>query len=285
MKIINIPIADVQVLPSRVRPVSEKAAYALALDIEKRGLRQPIEVTKDQGGWVLVSGGHRLAACQQLGLDEIAAVEVSGSKKDIRLDELMENLARNELSALERCISTAELRDIYQQNNPLAKRGGDRKSADFEDQDQSATRGTLIEWYHSVATRSERAVRTIKRQAAIGARLSYATTMRLQGTEFEDNQRELEALSKLGAERQAEVIKLLFRVPDPATSVAGALAILGGHVAQDDPDAKMFNSVVDRFSRWSASQKKRFIDRVSDDLLADVLAERGYTITRAEAAE
>ena len=65
--LLNVEIADIAVR-DRLRPAEEAAVAALAADIAERGLRSPVEVAETpDGGWVLVSGLHRLTACRELG--------------------------------------------------------------------------------------------------------------------------------------------------------------------------------------------------------------------------
>lgn len=171
MQIVTVRLVTLEISDRR-RPAAYRVVEQLARDIEKRGLRQPIEVAKTKGGHRLVAGLHRVMACKSLGWTEIPAVVVKGDAVSLRRDELLENLARNELSKLERCLFVAELKRLHQEENPAAKNGGDRKSAEFAAQNQSAKFGNLIDWYSDVAARSDRAVRSIAREAMIGERLS-----------------------------------------------------------------------------------------------------------------
>jgi hypothetical protein len=65
-------------------------------------LKTPISVRSSVQGWALVAGRHRLAACIELGIKQIAVVVETSSELDARLWEIAENLHRAELTALER---------------------------------------------------------------------------------------------------------------------------------------------------------------------------------------
>lgn len=128
---------------ARARPVCGDDAERLAWDIEARGLRQPIEVAKQASGprglrYRLVSGAHRLEAFRRLRRETIPAVIITGKAAALRRDELLENLVRRDLTALERAASLAGMKAVYLEENPDARRGGDRKSTDFTGKNQTA---------------------------------------------------------------------------------------------------------------------------------------------------
>lgn len=124
MKVITIAIDEIEV-QERLRPVTESLVKALAANIEREGLRLPIEVRRRRGGtWVLVAGAHRLAACRLLGHETIPALEWTGTAQEMRRREVMENLARNELTQVERAQYVAAAQRAYQEENPESRRGG-----------------------------------------------------------------------------------------------------------------------------------------------------------------
>ncbi|MEQ8739536.1 MAG: ParB N-terminal domain-containing protein, partial [Hoeflea sp.] len=109
----RIPVADILV-GRRIRPVDRRALGPLKADIEVRGLRNPIEVGQDESGrWHLVAGLHRLTAVRELGHEEIDVLVCEDDANARRERELMENLCRVELSALERCQFLHQLKSLY----------------------------------------------------------------------------------------------------------------------------------------------------------------------------
>ena len=204
----------------------------------------------------LVAGAHRLAACKLAGQAEIEAFVVSGTEVELRRAEILENLARNELSALERAQFLAELKRLFQEANPDAKHGGNRtKKQDAK----------LASWYADVVLRSERGLRTIKRDTAIGARLSHAAAEMMRGTDFEDNQRELEALSKLEPATQKKVAAILTDSKNPAPSVAFARKIVEGHTAPNlSLEEKQFQILVKAWERTNQKARTQFKKHIED---------------------
>ena len=261
MKIVEVPVAEIDA-DGRLRPAAMAVVEQLAADIARRGLRQPIEVArKARGkGWRLVSGLHRLEACKMLGREAIEAVEVTGNLPALQRDQLLENLARNELSALERCQFTAVLKGLFLSENPGAARGIAGAAAKHGVQTPSLG---LAEWYSQIATRSERSKKTVQRQALIGENLDGEAADMLRGTDFEDNQFELEALCRLDPARQRQVAAKLADPGSPVASVRDALAALAGQPA-DTPAKNPVAGYLDRWRAWPRAQRREFVYGLTD---------------------
>jgi ParB-like chromosome segregation protein Spo0J len=109
----KIAVGDVLVAGKR-RELNPEKAKTMAASMAKIGLRTPITVRRIKKGLgttvlVLVAGGYRLAAAKSLGWKDIDAFIMKGDKTDARMWQLIENVHRAELTALERAESVAEL--------------------------------------------------------------------------------------------------------------------------------------------------------------------------------
>ncbi|PJK29304.1 ParB/RepB/Spo0J family partition protein [Minwuia thermotolerans] len=270
----RIPVADILV-GRRIRPVDRRALGPLKADIEVHGLRNPIEVGQEEGGrWRLVAGLHRLTAVQELGHEEIDVLVCEDDANARRERELMENLCRIELSALERCQFLHQLKCLFQERTH-ARHGGDRRS------DHATNVPRLADWYRSVALRASCSARTVQRQALIGHDLDELAADRLRGTPFEDSQRELESLSRLEPRKQQRVALLLTAEDEAAraASVADALAKVDGETEAPEaktPTSRMWNL----WNRASADERRAFVAELDEDELADAVAARGYRLER-----
>lgn len=267
MKIVEIPIAEIDT-GGRMRPAHATVVEQLARDIKARNLRLPVEVARKLRGpgWRLVSGLHRVQACQLLGWEIIPAIEVKGTKATLTRDEYLENLVRNELTVLERCQVTAALKQQFLDENPEAGHGGDRRSAN-RNQDSN-----LRTWYSDIAARSERSAATIQRQASIGERLDAEAADQLRGTEFEDNQFELEALSKRHPEQQRKIAEMLADPGYPVNSVREALAWLAGPSTEIKDDAdRAIRGIVDRWRRWPRANRQAFVYSLTDEEFQEIV--------------
>lgn len=129
-------------IENRLRAVLDDAKIqALADSLATIGLMSPIVVRPSEpaGDYILVAGAHRLEAARRLGWQLIDARVHTGSPDEIRLIEIDENLARAELTPLDRALFVAERKRVYLRMHPERTRGGDRKSAAFRQADQTDT--------------------------------------------------------------------------------------------------------------------------------------------------
>ena len=107
-----------QVRPSHFHPrriFDDDALAELANSIRNQGLLQPIVVRKrPQGGYELIAGERRWRAAQRAGLSTIPAVLKTVSDEEASALALIENIQREDLSALEEALGLARLRDEFQ---------------------------------------------------------------------------------------------------------------------------------------------------------------------------
>jgi len=107
-----------QIRPSPYQPrrhFDEEALAELSQSIRTQGLLQPVVVRKlAQGGYELIAGERRLRAVQLAGLKTIPAVIKTVSDKQASALALIENVQREDLSALEEAMGLARLRDEFE---------------------------------------------------------------------------------------------------------------------------------------------------------------------------
>jgi ParB-like chromosome segregation protein Spo0J len=110
MDIQNIEVVRIGV-GSRKRPVSPEKVADIQRSIAQQGLLQPIGVKPEGDGFRLVFGAHRLAAFQEAGTADILAMvfPAETSDEECFLAEIQENLARNDLTGVERKAFAAEV--------------------------------------------------------------------------------------------------------------------------------------------------------------------------------
>ena len=83
----------------------------------------------------MIAGHHRLKAFEALGIDLIPIRIVDCTALQAELAEIDENLIRNNGTELEQGISLARRKEIYLELHPETRHGGDRKSADKNQND------------------------------------------------------------------------------------------------------------------------------------------------------
>ena len=97
--VVEIPIDEIKV-NRRMRRTDEERIKDLAESIKNVGLLHHISIAIKNGGYVLLSGLHRLEAFRILGRSTIATVRESNEHID-QLIEVEENLVRSELNAIQ----------------------------------------------------------------------------------------------------------------------------------------------------------------------------------------
>jgi hypothetical protein len=109
----KILVEDVQVISKHHREVDASKVASLAASMAQIGLRTPItarRIEKDPDTKIFLSAGLcRLEAAKKLGWEYIDAFVMEGTKADARVWQLMENLYRADLTALQRAEHVAEL--------------------------------------------------------------------------------------------------------------------------------------------------------------------------------
>lgn len=272
MKVEPLALDLIEVGP-RARPVREAKVAALVLDIQERGLRQPIEVDAPRKGrFQLVSGAHRLEACRRLGWETIPAVTLRASANERERDELMENLARADLTALERAQYLATLRGLSLELFQFPARMAGDESAGSKSS----------ELVGAIANRVGMSLRSTERYIALGELLDGDAADTLRGTPFEDSLKELDALSRHSPDKQRRIAALLTQGDPPAGSVAEAVAKMEGRAASEGGgEDKLIKGLLDRWRRAPKAARRAFAESLEDGEVEEIAAARGYALVPA----
>ena len=139
----SLPVQLAQIrVADRLRLVLDEATVAtIAGSMAELGLQSPVLLRpwraagsdawgrEDAGLFALVAGAHRLDAARRLGWAHIEALIVEGTPDEVRLIEIDENLARAELTVLDRARFLAARKRIYLRLHPERRRGGETARA------------------------------------------------------------------------------------------------------------------------------------------------------------
>ncbi|GAA0311483.1 ParB/RepB/Spo0J family partition protein [Rhodovulum strictum] len=263
---LTIPLAQIAVPENRARTYSEENAQALAGIIAAQGLQHPITVRAAGDGYELVAGLHRLRAFEMNGEAAIPArVSTAATDDEARLEEVMENLGRGELIALDRCHHLYELKQVYERVYPQAKHGGDRKSA-TKTQSLHLDR-EVFGFAEATAEKIGLSKRAIQLAVRIWTGLTPDSRARLAGTDLADKQTELKALSELTAARQAAVLALILE--GRAGNVAQALELMADGVAPS-AEEKRFGQLSERFKALPDPDFDRLIAAHEERVIASL---------------
>jgi ParB family transcriptional regulator, chromosome partitioning protein len=128
----EIPVASIQ--PNARQPrrrFEPEATSGLASSIRHQGLLQPVVVRpKPDGTYELIAGERRWRAAREAGIDAVPAIVREADDRDSLLLALVENVARENLSAVEEARAYAVLMDEFDLKlGDVAERVGRSKSS------------------------------------------------------------------------------------------------------------------------------------------------------------
>lgn len=113
-EVIEIPLKDIRPNPFQPRKsFDEELLQELSQSIKKDGLLQPIVVTEDIDGYVLIAGERRFRASKLAKLKEIRAIVLNSDEQKMRQFALIENIQREELNAVELAQAYGELIKLH----------------------------------------------------------------------------------------------------------------------------------------------------------------------------
>jgi ParB family chromosome partitioning protein len=127
----ELPVDQIHANPRQPRRRFEPdAATGLASSVRAQGLLQPVVVRpRSEGGWELIAGERRWRAAKDAGLPNVPALIRTADDRDSLLLSLVENVAREQLSAVEEARAYAVLLDEFGLSlGGVAERVGKAKS-------------------------------------------------------------------------------------------------------------------------------------------------------------
>ncbi|MDG3444501.1 ParB/RepB/Spo0J family partition protein, partial [Nitrospirillum amazonense] len=208
--------------------------------------------------YALVAGGHRLAGANILSWTTIKAKLVEGTETELRLAEIDENLARVELVAFDRAKFLAERKRLYEELHPETAHGGDRRSAEFQNDTLS-----LWSFAKDTAEKCGLTARTIERAVRIATKLTPEVKKRIPGTWLADHQGELLALTKLEPAHQLQALDLLLSPQPTVKTVEAARKVVQGvkEEAKSDTDRQL-EKLTEAWARAGAPARRAFIEHL-----------------------
>jgi ParB family chromosome partitioning protein len=250
MRLVTLPLASIDA-DDRLRDVDPGRVDELALSMDERGLLQPIEVREAGERYRLVMGAHRLAAARKNKWTEISALLFEGTADEARLREIDENLYRRELSELDKAVFIAERLAIYERAFGEVKRGGGPRGP----KGKFALRSAQRSFYDDVALKFGLNRRDVTRSLTRIGRIDAAAWKALRGTKFAEVGLVLDALARLEAPMQRQVVDLL--LAGRARNVPVAVRIIHGKI--EDVDERQFDALVAAWRRSGQVARRRFL--------------------------
>lgn len=113
-RVVKLSLKDIK--PRKGQPrknFDPKSLEGLSQSIKQYGLLNPIVVTKKDDIYEIIAGERRYRASKLAGLDQIDAIVRDIDKKDLDILSIVENIQREDLSALEEANAYQELAENY----------------------------------------------------------------------------------------------------------------------------------------------------------------------------
>lgn len=257
----QVPLAQIDDA-TRLRPVDMGWAETLARLMEADGQQTPITLrwTPDQDGVKpLIAGGHRLAAARILGWETILAEEVQCSDDEAELLEIDENIARSGLTELERGELLGLRQAAYERLHPETKHGGKRVSGQV-----AILAAAPLRFTADVAARLKIGERTVQRLVARHKKLAPEVKQALAQSPLANSGTDLDALAKLPAPKQLQVLDRLTATEGAARNVATALAQID---KRREPPAheKEFAALMSAWRKAGKKARGLFLEHLRQD--------------------
>ena len=114
-EILEISLKEIRPNPFQPRQsFDENALSELAESIKNDGLLQPIVVTEDIDGYILIAGERRFRASKLAKLKTIRAIVLPSDEQKMRQFALIENIQREELNSVELAVAYNELIKLHE---------------------------------------------------------------------------------------------------------------------------------------------------------------------------
>lgn len=261
----TIAIADIDA-SERKRPIDPDTVAAYAAIAEERmaeGLSPIIEaftVRPIEGGYKLVTGGHRLAMLNEIRFEMLTiGVEVNVkemSEADALQTELLENLANAGLKRFDRAMFVREMWKVAKEKRGET-RGRKSKVEQLQNDKKSPEFGLFSgpRWSDEVASRLDMSRAAVFEAVRIAnAVIEVGAEDEIRGTILEDNQNELKQFVEVPVEKRRAVAAAIKR--GEAKTVREARGAIGlGKRETDDPQARIYTGIIDFWGRASKATR------------------------------
>jgi ParB family chromosome partitioning protein len=264
----SITIARIEVSDDRARGLDTAWVEGLASIIEAEGLIQPIAVKRigehinGDPLYKLMAGGHRLAACKALGWGTIPAVVYEAGFGGADLIETLENLARRELTPLDRAKHFARFKAAYEAKHGPIQPGpkttnSPRNGLIAGEADNQRAQDGFWSFHEVIAERTGFKRSSIFEYLAIWNGLATGSYERIAAQDkVARNKGQLKKLSEQNHDRQDQALGLI--ETGKASGVDEALDQID-EVFRQSPAEKRLTVARGAWSRLTQSQKRAFL--------------------------
>ncbi|MFA7070618.1 MAG: ParB/RepB/Spo0J family partition protein, partial [Sulfurimonas sp.] len=112
--VVELNLKDIRPNPYQPRKhFDEEALLELSESIKNDGLIQPIVVSEDIDGYILIAGERRLRASKLVKLKTIKAIVINSDEHKMREYALLENIQRENLNSIELAEAYVQLLELH----------------------------------------------------------------------------------------------------------------------------------------------------------------------------
>ena len=197
---LTIPVTDV-VVPQGRRTPTEERVESLARSMEEVGLLNPVTLNDDHR---LIAGRTRLLAAMKLGWAEIPFRIINADELHAELAEIVENVERSNLSALEEAQAMKRMKEIYLALHPETKQASPKELAEKR-WNPPENAGRIMPFASDTDQKTGKSKSSVNRDIAVAENLTDATQTQITGTKVADSKAELQRLAKLPPKQQEKV--------------------------------------------------------------------------------
>jgi ParB family chromosome partitioning protein len=261
-----LPVAEITVPETRLRPVSEAKVTALMQVIEAGVFLGAITVRRVGTVNTLIDGAHRLEAMTRLGRDTIAVDVLECTAAEARQMEITGNLTAG-MTPIQDAIFLGVYQQEYEKLHPETKRGVAGGLARQGQQHASAHFAELVAETRQISPGQ------VRRVIAAGRALTVAERAALQAVPHRIAISEIEKLGKIGEDGQrARAVGSLLAGKRVADALRAEKA--GAKDAEAADDAKVeaaFKALSTAWNRAPMAARRRFVAGIRDgiDAMAD----------------
>jgi ParB family chromosome partitioning protein len=121
----NVDINSIKILTENPRTAfDEEKLKELADSIRERGILQPLVCKQNGSEYILIAGERRLRAAKMIGLKEVPIILRDTEQNDIKVEQVIENLQREDLSAEDKYLAFKKMRDAGLSIKEISKKTG-----------------------------------------------------------------------------------------------------------------------------------------------------------------
>jgi ParB family chromosome partitioning protein len=256
---VRIPLDRIDV-GERLRKVDPDYAAWIAASMAEIGQITPIEVRPvghaNAHRYRLTAGEHRLEGAKLNAWPDIEARVVKATDLQAELREIVENLVRHELNALDRATALARMQAVYEALNPETVRGKAGAEARWHAKTKLGFASATTDKLRMSKTDFNRAVRRHNK-------IVPDVREKIAGTWIAAKGVELDALVRLEPDEQRKAVKLMLQAAHPASSVAAAVKAIRGVIpAVQTVDDQQYEKLLGAWRKAGAKARREFIDHL-----------------------